>query len=194
MLNSKNSGSNEEADDDFELPLPSAIGHSTENATRFAEALGAAVMTRPMTRPGPGHRRTASRTANDEEEVSISALAEVGALPPPDEEAAENAPDRDVDVLSDVPEVDTTRADVPPSKWERINAILRRAFINACLISCLLWGIVATVLLVNSHVTSVVCLVSAIGNLIDSNSTFVRDSLNLSPDAMRAAGCNPNSE
>ena len=83
----------------------------------------------------------------DKKTDEFRVLSDVGALPPASEESDDGRVEREVDVLSEAPEVDTTRAEERPSKMRRLGWICCLFPILALMVGIL----VATIGFVTSH-------------------------------------------
>jgi hypothetical protein len=62
------------------------------------------------------------------EQTKIKALSEAGALPPAEMDGYDGY-ERDVEVMSEAPEIDTTRADKPPMFRASVNTCIRRTLL-----------------------------------------------------------------
>lgn len=83
----------------------------------------------------------------DQKTDEFQVLSDVGALPPPSEESDDGRVEREVDVLSEAPDIDTTRAEERPSKMRRLGWICCLLPIIALVVVIL----VATIDFITSH-------------------------------------------
>ena len=163
--------SNSVTNDDDDGILHSAISSAEDAVGKFADSLGEA-----MTRTSKS-----SRTSDVKgDEVAVATLAEVGGLPPPDNEVLE----KDVEVMSEEPEpIDTSRADLPPARFKGTVVCLHRATINLCFGALLALTIVSL-----SHIGTRMARPQACG-LLDSASNFLHSNLSYITEGIGLPGC-----
>lgn len=160
MTTQSNSVSNNEADG----VLENARSQADVAANEIADVLSAAM----------AKTRTSNGAA--EELIVAAELAEIGALPPPDNEGEE-----EVEVMSDEPEFDTSRADAPPPRFGRLIISIRRAVVNVCVLMVLILLIVGVVhVSLRMSGSSEACVLDATSDLLHTNMSFVGGVLGLS--------------
>lgn len=147
-----------------------AFEHAIETSkrTEFADGIGKAMS-----------------KVKEKDRVAIASLAEVGGLPPSENDDVEY----DVEVLSEAPEIDTTRddrSDYYNTRSSRVRVCIRRSIVNILVLSLLLLGVAGLVGIVDeNNENNRLCLLNDISQMLNTNvSSFLENTLGVS-----ANGC-----